>query len=168
MKNYPNILDKIGNTPLVELQHLHNNPKVKVLVKLEGNNPGGSVKDRAAYNMIAQALERGEIKKGDTLIEATSGNTGIALAFIAQLMGLNMKLVMPENTTQERISTMRFYGAEVILTPEKDGIEGSRDLAYNSRPKRVIIFLINLKMTTIGKLILKVQDQKYGKTRMGK
>lgn len=136
MKNYPNILDKIGNTPLVELQHLHNNPKVKVLVKLEGNNPGGSVKDRAAYNMIAQALERGEIKKGDTLIEATSGNTGIALAFIAQLMGLNMKLVMPENATQERISTMRFYGAEVILTSKKDGIEGSRDLALQLQAEK--------------------------------
>ncbi|SFT48527.1 cysteine synthase B [Lishizhenia tianjinensis] len=136
MKEYSNILDQIGNTPLVELQHLQKNKNVKVLVKLEGNNPGGSVKDRAAYNMIAEALKRGDIKQGDILVEATSGNTGIALAFIAQLMGLNMKLVMPENATQERISTMRFYGAELILTPQAEGIEGSRDLALKLRDEK--------------------------------
>src|SRR5690606_28803230 len=96
---------------------------------LEGKNPGGSVKDRAALNMISEALRRGDIKKGDTLVEATSGNTGIALAFIAHLLGLKMVLVMPENSTEERIKTMRAYGAELILTPADNGIEGARDLA---------------------------------------
>jgi cysteine synthase B len=96
---------------------------------LEGKNPGGSVKDRPALNMINEALKRGDIKKGDTLVEATSGNTGIALAFIAQIFGLNMVLIMPDNSTEERIKTMRAYGAELILTSQEDGIEGSRDLA---------------------------------------
>ncbi|MDW5287455.1 cysteine synthase CysM [Formosa sp. PL04] len=123
------ILDQIGNTPLVEVTHLHNNLKVKLFLKLEGNNPGGSVKDRAAFNMISEALKRGDIKKGDTLVEATSGNTGIALAFIAPLLGVNMVLVMPENSTEERIKTMRAYGAELILTSKDVGIEGARDYA---------------------------------------
>ncbi|MGJ5641897.1 cysteine synthase CysM [Formosa sp. S-31] len=123
------ILDQIGNTPLVEVKHLHDNPKVRLFLKLEGNNPGGSVKDRPAFNMIDAALTRGDIKKGDTLVEATSGNTGIALALIAQLLGLNMVLIMPENSTEERIKTMRAYGAELILTPSEVGIEGARDLA---------------------------------------
>lgn len=124
-----NILNLIGNTPLVESANLVANKNVKLLLKLEGNNPGGSVKDRAAYNMIAAALERGDIKKGDTLIEATSGNTGIALAMIAQLMGIEIELVLPEDSTKERTQTMRAYGATVILTPAKEGILGSRDYA---------------------------------------
>ncbi|MFB9053434.1 cysteine synthase CysM [Formosa undariae] len=130
------ILDYIGNTPLVEATHLHNNPNVKLLLKLEGNNPGGSVKDRAAFNMINEALKRGDIKKGDTLVEATSGNTGIALAFIAPLLGVNMVLVMPENSTEERIKSMRAYGAELILTSKDVGIEGARDLAIELRDKK--------------------------------
>ncbi|WP_339654687.1 cysteine synthase CysM [Flavobacterium frigidarium] len=124
-----NILNLIGNTPLVESANLVANKNVKLLLKLEGNNPGGSVKDRAAYNMIAAALERGDIKKGDTLIEATSGNTGIALAMIAQLMGIDIELVLPEDSTKERTQTMRAYGATVILTPAQEGILGSRDYA---------------------------------------
>ena len=123
------ITDLIGNTPLVEATHIISNKNVRLFLKLEGKNPGGSVKDRPAFNMINEALKRGDIKKGDTLVEATSGNTGIALAFIAQGFGLNMILIMPENSTEERIKTMRAYGAELILTPTADGIEGSRDLA---------------------------------------
>lgn len=123
------ILDLIGNTPLVEATHIISNKNVRLFLKLEGKNPGGSVKDRPAFNMINEALKRGDIKKGDTLVEATSGNTGIALAFIAQLFGLNMVLIMPDNSTEERIKTMRAYGAELILTPQEIGIEGSRDLA---------------------------------------
>ena len=124
-----NILNLIGNTPLVESVNLVKNKNIKLLLKLEGNNPGGSVKDRAAYNMIAAALERGDIKKGDKLIEATSGNTGIALAMIAQLMNIDIELVLPEDSTKERTQTMRAYGATVILTPAKEGILGSRDYA---------------------------------------
>jgi cysteine synthase B len=128
MKSYK-ILDLIGNTPLVETSHLVANKNVTLLLKLEGNNPGGSVKDRAAYNMIASALERGDIKKGDKLIEATSGNTGIALAMIAQLFGIEIELVQPEDSTIERTLTMRAYGATVTLTPASAGIIGSRDYA---------------------------------------
>ncbi len=123
------IIDQIGNTPLVEVKNIISKKGVRLFLKLEGKNPGGSVKDRAAFNMISEALKRGDIKKGDTLVEATSGNTGIALAFIAQLLGVKMILIMPENSTEERIKTMRAYGAELILTPADDGIEGSRDLA---------------------------------------
>jgi S-sulfo-L-cysteine synthase (O-acetyl-L-serine-dependent) len=123
------LVDLIGNTPLVETVNLVKNKNVKLLLKLEGNNPGGSVKDRAAYNMIASAIERGDIKKGDKLIEATSGNTGIALAMIAQLFNLDIELVLPENSTIERTLTMRAYGAKVTLTPESTGIIGSRDYA---------------------------------------
>lgn len=111
MNNF--ILDQIGNTPLVEAKKLINKPGVTLLLKLEGNNPGGSVKDRPAYNMIKSALERGDINKDTKLIEATSGNTGIALAMIAGLYGLNIELVMPENSTKERVQTMRAYGAEI-------------------------------------------------------
>ena len=121
------LLDLIGNTPLVESVNLVKNPNVKLLLKLEGNNPGGSVKDRAAYNMIASAIERGHIKKGDKLIEATSGNTGIALAMIAQLFNIEIELVLPEDSTKERTQTMLAYGAKVILTPASLGIIGSRD-----------------------------------------
>lgn len=123
------LVDLIGNTPLVISQNLVKNKNVQLLLKLEGNNPGGSVKDRAAYNMIATALEKGVIKKDDILIEATSGNTGIALAMIAQILGIKIELVLPENSTKERTQTMRAYGAKVILTPASEGIIGSRDYA---------------------------------------
>lgn len=119
----------IGNTPLLELAHTGLHSGIKMFAKLEGQNPGGSVKDRAALGMIEGALNRGEIKVGDTLIEATSGNTGIALAMIANLKGLKMKLVMPDNSTAERIQTMQAYGAEVILTPAEKTIEYSREYA---------------------------------------
>ena len=121
----------IGNTPLVLSSVLNTNPGVQLLFKLEGQNPGGSVKDRAALNMIFYALERGEINKETPLIEATSGNTGIALAMIASVYELNIELVMPENSTIERVQTMRAYGAKVTLTPEAVGIEGARDYAEN-------------------------------------
>ena len=123
------ILDLIGNTPLVESKVLNTNPNVKVLFKLEGNNPGGSVKDRPAYNMIKSGLERGDFSKDSKLIEATSGNTGIGLAMIAGIFGLDIELVMPENSTKERVQTMRAYGAKVTLTPADVGIEGARDYA---------------------------------------
>lgn len=127
--NPKKLVDLIGNTPLVISQNLVKNKNVQLLLKLEGNNPGGSVKDRAAYNMIASALEKGVIKKDDILIEATSGNTGIALAMIAQILGIQIELVLPENSTKERTQTMRAYGAKVILTPASEGIIGSRDYA---------------------------------------
>lgn len=123
------IFDLIGNTPLVEITNIYQKRGVTIYGKLEGDNPGGSVKDRAAYGMIKGALDRGDIKKGDRLVEATSGNTGIALAMIAQSMGVKMTLLMPENATQERILAMRAYGAEVILTPAEKTIEYSRQLA---------------------------------------
>ena len=127
--NAQKILSLIGNTPLVETTNLVKNKNVKLLLKLEGNHPGGSVKDRPAYNMIISALERGDIKKGDKLIEATSGNTGIALAMIAQLLNIEIELVMPEDSTKERVQTMQAYGAKVILTSASKGIIGSRDYA---------------------------------------
>jgi cysteine synthase B len=123
------ILDLIGNTPMVESKVLNTNPNVKLFFKLEGNNPGGSVKDRPAFNMIKSGLERGDFSKDSKLIEATSGNTGIALAMIAGLYGLDIELVMPENSTKERVQTMRAYGAKVTLTPSDVGIEGARDYA---------------------------------------
>lgn len=119
----------IGHTPLVELKRMNPNPNVRIFCKLEGQNPGGSVKDRAANGMITAALERGDIKPGDRLIEATSGNTGIALAMIAAIKGLHMTLIMPENATEERIKSMKAYGAELILTPAEKTIEYSRTLA---------------------------------------
>lgn len=125
------ILDLIGNTPLVESRVLNQNPNVRLFFKLEGHNPGGSVKDRAAFNMIKSALDRGDIDKSTKLVEATSGNTGIALAMIAGIYGLDIELVMPEHATKERIQTMRAYGAKVTLTSTDVGIEGSRDYAEN-------------------------------------
>src|SRR6478736_5497548 len=125
----------IGNTPLVELQVIPVKKKVTLLGKLEGNNPGGSVKDRAAYGMIKGALDRGEIQKGDKLVEATSGNTGIALAMIARIMGLDMTLIMPDNSTRERVLAMEAYGAKVILTPSIKTIEYSRELAEEMAAK---------------------------------
>src|SRR3954464_2350178 len=123
------ILDLVGNTPMVKLKRLPENDKVTIYAKLEGNNPGGSVKDRAALGMIKGALERGEIKPGMKLIEATSGNTGIALAMIARLYNLDIELVMPDNSTRERVLTMEAFGAKVTLTPAAISIEGSRDYA---------------------------------------
>ncbi len=130
MKNR-SLFDFIGNTPLVKVQNILDKEHVSLYLKLEGNNPAGSVKDRAAFNMVSSALERQEIKKGDYLIEATSGNTGISLAMIAQQFGLTMELVMPENSTKERIQTMEAYGAKVTLTSSELGIEGSR--AYTEK-----------------------------------
>ncbi|MDB0011421.1 cysteine synthase CysM [Crocinitomicaceae bacterium] len=123
------LIDFIGNTPLVELNEISTNSKVKILAKLEGHNPGGSVKDRAAYGLIKGGIESGLIKPGSKLIEATSGNTGIALAMIARLMKIDIELVMPENSTRERVLTMRAYGAKVTLTPEAGGMEASIDYA---------------------------------------
>ncbi|MDB5149544.1 MAG: cysM, partial [Mucilaginibacter sp.] len=120
------LIDLIGNTPMVEIKKLNPNPKVQIFAKLEGNNPGGSVKDRAALNMIRSAIERGEIKPGTKLIEATSGNTGIALAMIARLFDLEIELVMPSNSTRERTLTMEAFGAKVTLL---EGIELCRDYA---------------------------------------
>jgi S-sulfo-L-cysteine synthase (O-acetyl-L-serine-dependent) len=120
------ILDTVGNTPLVELQHLNQNKNVKIFAKLEGNNPGGSVKDRPALNMIRSALERGDINKSSKLIEATSGNTGIALALIAILYGIEIELVMPSSSTRERVVTMEAFGAKVTLL---ESIETCRDYA---------------------------------------
>lgn len=123
------IIDLIGNTPLVASRVLNTNPNVKLFFKLEGDNPGGSVKDRAAFNMIKCGLDRGDFDTTSKLIEATSGNTGIALAMIAGIYGLNIELVMPENSTIERVQTMRAYGAKVTLTSSDAGIEGARDYA---------------------------------------
>ncbi|MGB5571383.1 MAG: cysteine synthase CysM [Sedimenticolaceae bacterium] len=127
--NYPTIESCVGNTPLVRLQRLPGKTSNTILAKLEGNNPAGSVKDRPAMSMIGRAEERGEIKPGDTLIEATSGNTGIALAMAAAIRGYHMVLIMPENLSVERRASMRAYGAELILVTREEGMEGARDLA---------------------------------------
>lgn len=127
--NYPLIESQIGNTPLVRLARLPGNTSNTLLVKLEGNNPAGSVKDRPAYNMIVQAEARGDIKPGDTLIEATSGNTGIALAMVCAVKGYKLILIMPDNMSAERRASMSAYGAELILVTEAAGMEGARDLA---------------------------------------
>jgi S-sulfo-L-cysteine synthase (O-acetyl-L-serine-dependent) len=129
MMQFPTIEDFVGNTPLVRLQRLASHTNSQVLVKLEGNNPAGSVKDRPALNMIRQAEARGRIKPGDTLIEATSGNTGIALAMAAAIKGYRMVLTMPDNATEERKASMLAYGAELILVSKEEGMEGARDLA---------------------------------------
>jgi len=131
MTELPTIESFVGNTPLARLQRLNPNPANQILVKLEGNNPAGSVKDRPALNMIVQAQLRGEIKPGDTLIEATSGNTGIALAMAAAIKGYRMVLIMPSNMTDERRASMKAYGAELILVSEEEGMEGARDLALH-------------------------------------
>jgi cysteine synthase B len=124
-----NISQLIGNTPLVDLSTFSHNKKVKIYGKLEGQNPGGSVKDRAALSMIERAIERGDIARGDQLVEATSGNTGIALAMIAATKGLKLTLIMPDSATPERIKSMKAYGAAVILTPAAKSIEYSREMA---------------------------------------
>jgi len=126
-----NILDLIGNTPLVSLKQLLKKNGVEIYLKLEGQNPGGSIKDRAAFGMIKGALDRGDIKPGMELVEATSGNTGIALAMIASLYKIPITLVMPENATIERVQTMKAYGAKVVLTPAEKTIEYSREYAQN-------------------------------------
>ena len=127
--NYPTIESFVGNTPLVRLQRLSIDSSNTILVKLEGNNPAGSVKDRPAVSMIKHAEERGEIRPGDTLIEATSGNTGIALAMAAAIRGYRMVLIMPENLSVERRASMRAYGADLLLVTREEGMEGARDLA---------------------------------------
>jgi cysteine synthase B len=123
------IKDLVGNTPLVEIKSIINKPGVTVYGKLEGHNPGGSVKDRAAFGMIKGAIDRGEIGSGSHLVEATSGNTGIALAMIARQFGIDITLIMPESATAERVQTMKAFGAEVILTPAAKTIEYSREYA---------------------------------------
>ena len=135
------IFDLIGNTPLVK-SRLVENPDVHLYYKLEGDNPGGSVKDRAAYHMIKNALQRGDIDQGSNLVEATSGNTGIALAMIAGVFNLDIELIMPENSTRERVQTMRAFGARVTLTPADGGIEGARDYA-NEVVKKTGAFMID-------------------------
>lgn len=133
-----NIIDTVGKTPMVEITKFHENPRVKIFAKLEGNNPGGSVKDRPALNMIRSALERGDVKKGDTLIEATSGNTGIALAMIASMYGLNLELVMPSTSTRERTLTMEAFGAKVTLL---ESMEICRDYAEEKAEKEKVFIL---------------------------
>ena len=126
---FPTIEDYVGHTPLVRLQRLPGNTSNVILAKLEGNNPAGSVKDRPAISMIQEAEKRGDIKPGDTLIEATSGNTGIALAMAAAIKGYRMILIMPENMSEERRASMRAYGAEIITVTREQSMEGARDLA---------------------------------------
>lgn len=135
------LFDLIGNTPLIEIRKLNPNPGVTLYAKLEGQNPGGSVKDRAASHMMRRALERGELKRGDRLVEATSGNTGIALAMAARLLGLEMTLIMPANSTVERRLAMQAYGAEVVLTPSEKTIEYSRELAEELSRERGYLIL---------------------------
>lgn len=127
--NFPSIEHTVGHTPLVRLKRLPGNTSNVILVKLEGNNPAGSVKDRPALNMILKAEQRGEIRPGDTLVEATSGNTGIALAMAAAMRGYRIKLIMPANQSQERKDAMAAYGAELIEVSKEEGMEGARDLA---------------------------------------
>lgn len=136
------IQDAIGNTPLIEMQHASSTAKVRVYGKLEGNNPAGSVKDRPAFNMISEALKAGKINKGDTIIEATSGNTGIAIAMCAKMMGVNAILVMPDSATEERKKSMRAYGAELIETPAEKTIEYSRTYAMDLAKEKGY-FLLN-------------------------
>lgn len=132
---YPTIADMVGNTPLVKLQRMAGNTNNTVLVKLEGNNPAGSVKDRPALSMITLAEQRGRIKPGDTLIEATSGNTGIALAMAAAIKGYKMTLIMPDNMSAERKAAMTAYGATLINVSKETGMEGARDLALSMQAK---------------------------------
>ena len=128
-ENFPTIEEYVGNTPLVRLQRLPGDTSNIIMAKLEGNNPAGSVKDRPALSMIKHAEERGDIKPGDTLIEATSGNTGIALAMAAAIKGYEMILIMPEHMSEERRAVMKAFGAEIILTPEEGSMEAAIDLS---------------------------------------
>ena len=133
--NYPTIEEFVGNTPLVRLQRLPGKTSNQILVKLEGNNPAGSVKDRPALSMISRAEQRGDIKPGDTLIEATSGNTGIALAMAAAIKGYKMILIMPDNMSEERRGSMKAFGAEIILTPAEGSMEAAIDLSRQMEDK---------------------------------
>ena len=139
--DFPTVADFVGHTPLVRLQRMAAHTQSTVLLKLEGNNPAGSVKDRPALNMIVQAELRGDIKPGDTLIEATSGNTGIALAMAAAIKGYRMILIMPDNATAERKASMQAYGAELILVTKSQGMEGARDLALHMQQQGLGIVL---------------------------
>ena len=130
---YPTLESAIGNTPLVRLQRLPGETSNVILAKLEGNNPAGSVKDRPALSMLVEAEKRGDIKPGDTLVEATSGNTGIALAMVAAMKGYRMILVMPDNQSLERRQSMRAFGAELVLTPKAGGMEHARDISLRVR-----------------------------------
>lgn len=141
MSPFPTIEDFVGHTPLVRLQRMNPNPSNTILVKLEGNNPAGSVKDRPAMNMIRQAQLRGQIRPGDTLIEATSGNTGIALAMAAAIMGYKMTLIMPANQSEERRASMRAYGASIISVSAQEGMEHARDLAQRMQAEGLGIVL---------------------------
>ena len=141
MSPFPTIEDFVGHTPLVRLQRMTPNPSNPILVKLEGNNPAGSVKDRPAMNMIRQAQLRGQIRPGDTLIEATSGNTGIALAMAAAIMGYKMTLIMPANQSEERRASMRAYGASIISVSAQEGMEHARDLAQRMQAEGLGIVL---------------------------
>jgi len=134
--SYPTIADCVGHTPLVRLQRIEAPNDNLILCKLEGNNPAGSVKDRPALSMITLAEERGELKPGDTLIEATSGNTGIALAMAAAIKGYRMKLIMPANMSEERKAAMTAYGAELIEVTQEQGMEYARDLAHEMQASR--------------------------------
>jgi len=135
------ILDAVGSTRLVELERLASGGRVRLLAKLEGDNPAGSVKDRAALAMVRGAMERGELGQGDTLVEATSGNTGIALAMVASRLGLRLELIMPDDATPERVRLMRAYGAEVVLTPAARTIEYSREVAHGRVGERGYVLL---------------------------
>jgi len=135
MPDYPTIESCIGNTPLVRLQRLPGSTSNTILAKLEGNNPAGSVKDRPALSMIAEAEDRGEIKPGDTLIEATSGNTGIALAMVAAIRGYRMILIMPAHMSDERKQAMSAYGAQLLEVTQEQGMEGARDLAMDMQAR---------------------------------
>ena len=159
---YPTIETLIGGTPLVRLQRLPGKTTNTILVKLEGNNPAGSVKDRPALNMIQQAELRGEISPGDNLIEATSGNTGIALAMVAAIKGYNMILIMPDNLSDERKAAMVAYGAELILVTEKEGMEGARILLYSCKKRVEERCLINLQITITRVPIIRKLDLKFG------
>ncbi len=145
INDFPTLEDFVGNTPLVRLQRIPGDTSNVVMVKLEGNNPAGSVKDRPALSMIQLAEERGDIKPGDTLIEATSGNTGIALAMAAAIKGYKMVLVMPDNMSEERRASMKAYGAELILVTKEQSMEGARDLALQmqSEGKGIVLDQFN-------------------------
>ena len=154
--------DLIGNTPIIELESIPVNKKVRIYCKLEGQNPGGSVKDRAALGMIDGALKRGDIKPGDKLVEATSGNTGIALAMIAAMKGIDITLIMPEGATEERKKSMRAFGAKLILTPAEKTIEYSRTLAEKWLMKTAILCLISSETQIIIKCTKKQPARKFG------
>lgn len=141
MQNVSGIIELVGNTPLVELRNLSPNPTVKILAKLEGRNPASSVKDRAARSMILRAIERGDLKPGMQIIEPTSGNTGIALAMIASLLGYNIELVMPANASKERVKTMEAFGATVTLSPADKSMEGAIDFVHKKATGEGYFFL---------------------------